>query len=118
MTYLFLLYGDETQDADLSPEDMAAYMEPWEIYTRMLEERGAMLGGEALMPTTMATTVTATSGKPVWTDGPFAETREQLGGFYLVKCDTLEEAQDLAAQCPAVHNGRVEVRPIMDLSAG
>lgn len=115
MTYMFLLYGDETQ-ASAEPESMEAYMAPWFAYDKMLKDKGHYVGGEALQPTATATTVTALSGTPVWTDGPYAETREQLGGFYLVRCKDLDEAMELAAQCPAVHEGRVEVRPVLDVS--
>ena len=117
MTYLFLLYGDESADEmPASPEEMEAYMVPWVEYDQMLKDKGHFLAGEALQPVATATTVTALSGTPVWTDGPFAETREQLGGFYLIKCKDLDEAMALATRCPAVHTGRVEVRPIMDVS--
>ena len=115
MTYIFLLYGDET-NASADPEAMEAYMVPWFEYDQMLKDKGHYVGGEALQPTATATTVTALSGTPVWTDGPFAETREQLGGFYIVRCKDLDEAMELAARCPGAREGRVEVRPILDLS--
>lgn len=119
MTYLFLLYGDESQSPE-PPQDeagMAAYMAPWNAYNQMLRDEGVFLAGEALLPTAAATTVTATTGESVWTDGPFAETREQLGGFYMVDAQDLDHAMRLAAQCPMVHFGRVEVRPVMALDA-
>ncbi|MCB9594998.1 MAG: YciI family protein [Sandaracinaceae bacterium] len=118
MQYLFLLYSPEAgmPPAPTDPAEFEAWMSPWAEYGAALQEAGVMLGANALMPTSTATTVTAASGKTVITDGPFAETKEQLGGYYLVECATLEEAQGWAAKCPGALYGRVEVRPIMDLS--
>lgn len=117
MQYLFLLYGDESADTELPDDPTAfdAYMAPWVEYDEQLKSAGALVGGNALQPVATATTVSIANGKPVFTDGPFAETKEQLGGYYLVKCEGIEEALKLAAKCPALQNGRVEVRPIMEL---
>lgn len=117
MQYLFLLYSDESK-AEEPPKDPAAfadYMAPWVAYTEALTEAGVMRGGEALLPTAMATTLSKKSGETMHTDGPFAETKEQLGGFYMVECKDLDEALAWAAKCPAADYGSVEVRPIMDL---
>lgn len=117
MTYLFMLYSDESKQPPppTTPEGQAAMMAPWKDYNAKLTAAGVMRGGNALHPTSAATTVSATTGEVVFTDGPFAETREQLGGYYLVECANLDEALKWAAQCPIVHYGRAEVRPLMDL---
>lgn len=117
MQYLFLLYGAEAgaPEPPKDPKEFEAYMAPWVEYNALLEEAGAMRGGNALQPTTTATTIELKNGNPNFTDGPFAETKEQLGGYYLVECANLDEALALAAKCPAVYHGSVEVRPIMDL---
>lgn len=120
MTYMFLLYGDESAAPPMptDPEGFAKMMEPWNAYDKLLEEAGVMRGGNALHPTSSATTVTAAGGEPVVTDGPFAETREQLGGYYMVECENLDEALKWAAKCPGTQHGRVEVRPLMSLPSG
>jgi hypothetical protein len=117
MQYLFLLYSAEagTPEPPKDPKELEAYMAPWGEYHAVLQKAGAMLGGNALQPTSTATTVELKDGKASFTDGPFAETKEQLGGYYLIDCANLDEALALAAKCPGVHHGRVEVRPIMDL---
>lgn len=117
MNYIFLLYGDEANDPDpqADPEAFAAMMAPWEEYTRALTEAGVMRGGDALQPSTTATVVTRRDGRVLHTDGPFAASKEQLGGYYLVACDNLDEALKWAAKCPAAADGRVEVRPIAEM---
>ncbi|MEM9692875.1 MAG: YciI family protein [Myxococcota bacterium] len=124
MQYIFLLYSNEARDPEPppDPEAFAAYMQPWADFSAHIESSGAkILGGEALQPTATATTVSAPSpgAAPVLTDGPFAETKEQLGGFYHIECADLDAALALAAKCPIVGmGGRVEVRPVMDVSGG
>lgn len=115
MQYIFLLYGDESMDRDMptTPEGIEAMMKPWIEYTEALEEAGVYIAGEALQPTEMATTLTTATGETVTTDGPYAATKEQLGGFYLVNCKDLDEALHWAAKCPGAAYGNVEVRPIM-----
>lgn len=118
MNYMILLYSDESQ-APPTPTDaegFAKMMEPWQKYTDELEKAGVLRGGDALELSSTATTVSALSGELVLTDGPFAETREQLGGYYLLECADLSEAIRWAGRCPIVHYGRAEVRPVMDLS--
>lgn len=118
MQYIFLLYSDESAapEPPTTPEGWQAYMKPWEDYTNALTEAGVMRGGEALQPTAAATTVRTGTPEPVFTDGPFAETKEQLGGYYIVECDNLDQALGWASKCPVVQYGSCEVRPIMDLS--
>jgi hypothetical protein len=114
MQYILLIYNNESEmpAPPTDPAAMAEYMKPWDDYTAELQKAGVMLGANALQPTATATTVSASAGKPVLTDGPFAETKEQLGGYYLVDCPDLDSALKWAAKCPAVHTGRVEVRPV------
>ena len=94
---------------------MAAY----EAFGREVTESGAMLGGEGLQPSGTATTVQVRDGQTLTSDGPFADTREQLGGYYLLDCRDLDEAIGWAAKIPGAQNGTIEVRPVMDYeSAG
>ncbi|MEL6185611.1 MAG: YciI family protein [Myxococcota bacterium] len=115
MQYILLLYASESSmsptPAPGTPE-FAEYMRPWEEYTQALQNAGVMRGGEALEPVATATTVSRGEREPVLTDGPFAETKEQLGGFYLIECDHLDAALGWAGKCPILADGRVEVRPI------
>ena len=89
----------------------------YNAYTAMLRERGAYAGGEALQPVTTATTVRVRDGETFTTDGPFAETKEALGGFYLIDAADLDEALALAAACPGARYGSIEVRPIVEFGA-
>jgi hypothetical protein len=118
MHYLFLIYGIESQmTPPKTPAEGAAMMAPWLDYTQALKGAGVYLGGNPLQPTSTATTVSQPAGKtePVFTDGPFAETKEQLGGYYLVDCKNLDDALAWAAKCPGVRFGRVEVRPVASM---
>ena len=118
MQYIFLIYSAE-KDMPAPPKDPAefqAWMAPWAEYTQALKTAGVFVAGDALQPTSVATTVSRTSGDTVFTDGPFAETREQLGGYYLVNCANLDEALRWAAKCPGAAFGNIEVRPIADFS--
>ena len=115
MRYLFLLYdAPDAGPAPGSPE-AAAEMQEWFAYTQKLADAGALLGGEALHPVESATTVRVRDHKALHTDGPFAETKETLGGFYMIDVESLDEALDWAAKVPNVGYGSVEVRPIMEL---
>jgi hypothetical protein len=118
MKFLLLLYGDEGRWAEMSPEDVQQSVEVWSAFGRELTESGAYLAGEGLQPTAAATTVRIKDDEVVRTDGPFAETREQLGGFYLLECKDLDEAAGWAAKVPDLpEGGSVEVRPVMDYEA-
>ena len=114
MKYLLLIYGDEKAGANLSKEEMDAMMGEYYAYTEAMQKAGVSLSGDALQPTATATTVRVKDGKKVTTHGPFAETKEQLGGYYLLNCDNLDEAIDWAAKCPGARVGSIEVRPIME----
>jgi|SRR3712207_4964637 len=114
MKYMLLIYGDESQGGDATPEQMDAIMQEWWAYEDLLAERGVRIAGDALQPTATATTVRNADGQVLTTDGPFAETKEQLGGYYLVEVKDLDEAIELAGLCPGSRYGTIEVRPIME----
>ena len=112
MKYAALIYGDESREATMTEEDNQREMD---AYWAFQEKAGARAeSGEALHPTKSARTVRVRNGKVLTSDGPFAETKEQLGGFYILECETMEEAVELAAQIPGALNGCVEVRPCVN----
>ena len=110
MRYLLLIYESENQAEPPTEEELGR----WFQYTEDLKNSGCYHAGEALQPTATATTVRGNGTKVLSTDGPFAETREQLGGFYMVDCKDLDEAMSWASKMPNIHRGSVEVRPIME----
>jgi hypothetical protein len=116
MQYVLLIYTEEPTEQP-SADAMAAEMEGYNAFTEHVRERGAMKAGEALQPTTAATTVRVRDGKTIATDGPFAETKEALGGFYLVEAADLDEAIGFAARIPGALHGSIEIRPIFDFAA-
>jgi hypothetical protein len=113
MKYLLLLYQNERILEGRSPEESGRIFQEYMDYTRGIHRNGNYIAGEALQPVATATTVRQRNGKTLTTDGPFAETKEQLGGFYLVEAKDLDEAIKLAGGIPAVRTGSIEVRPIM-----
>jgi hypothetical protein len=113
MKYLLLIYGNEADWAGLSEEDQGKAFQEYMDYTQDIYKNGQYISGEALQPVATATTVRVKNGKTITTDGPFAETREQLGGFYMVEAKDLDEAIKLAARIPGSRMGSIEVRPIM-----
>lgn len=115
MQYILLIYENEAEKKTISKEEGQKIFAEYMAYTASIKQSGHMRGGEPLEPTSTATTVRLKGGKTVRTDGPFAETREQLGGFYVVEAKDLDEAVALAARLPAAKTGSVEVRPIMKL---
>jgi hypothetical protein len=116
MKYLLLIYENESIAAAMSEADQGKVWGEYMTYTEDIRKSGQYVAGEALQPVATATTVRVKDGKTVSTDGPFAETREQLGGFYMVEAKDLDEAIALAARIPASRTGSVEVRPIMPTS--
>jgi hypothetical protein len=117
MKYLLALIGDESRWADLTPEQQAEGMKAWDRFTQDAIDAGVHLGGEGLQPSSTATTVKIQeSGEPIVSDGPFAETKEQLGGYYLLDCKDLDDALAWAKRIP-MPGGTVEVRPVMDYEA-
>lgn len=115
MQYLMLIYTNEANYAALDEATMTALSEEYTVYTKDIVKTGNFKGGERLKPVATATTVRVKNGKTLTTDGPFAETREQLGGFYLVEAKDLDEAIALAARIPGARHGSIEVRPIWPL---
>jgi hypothetical protein len=113
MQYLLLIYENEAAFGKLSEAEQGKIFGEYMDYSNRIKKSRHYVGGEALQPTSSATTVRVKNGKTVTTDGPFAETREQLGGFYLVEAKDLDEAIKLAAGIPGASTGSVEVRPIM-----
>jgi hypothetical protein len=114
MRYMLIIIGDESQFATLSDEERAANGAAWADYTQQLVDSGAFVSGEGLESVTTATTLRVESGERVLTDGPFAETKEQIGGFYVIECKDLDEAIDWAAKLPHAENGTTEIRPVME----
>ena len=113
MKYLLLIYESEQAFAGLSEAEQGKIFEEYMTYTKGIKKSGNYIGGEALQPISDATTVRVKNGKTISTDGPFAETREQLGGYYLVEAKDLDEATKIAARIPSAKIGSIEVRPIM-----
>jgi hypothetical protein len=116
MRYLLLLYTEES-DVTPPPDEQQAVMDAYARVTREVRERGLFQAGEALTSTSTATTVRVRDGQTLTTDGPFAETKEALGGFYLIDARDLDEAIEIAAKIPASWVGSVEIRPVWELPA-
>ena len=114
MRYALLIYASEQDWANQTEEDSQAQFQEYMAFTKDIVDRGIYQSGEALQATATATTVRVRDGETVTTDGPFAETKEQLGGFYLVEAKDLDEAIEFAARIPDVRRGSIEVRPVMD----
>ena len=117
MKYLLTIYADESRYGTMTPEDSAAMMKAYNQFGTEAQSAGVLIGGEGLQPTATATTVRVRDGETLFTDGPFAETREQLGGYYLLDCADLDEASRWAAKIPDATGGAIEVRPVMDYEA-
>ncbi len=112
MQYLLLICNDESSFASVSPEEGSAMMAEYDVFGKDMGSRGVLRGGERLRPTTDATTVQVRDGKVLTADGPFAETKEQIGGYFVVECKDLDEAIEVASKVPGARNGTIEVRPI------
>ena len=114
MRYMLLLYGDEKLDENATPEQWQATIEAHNAWTQEAIDRGLKPSGDALQPVATAKTVRFENTEPtLTTDGPFAETKEQLGGFYIIDCETEAEALEMAAKLPML-TGSVEVRPVIE----
>jgi len=113
MRYLLLIYENEAEWAAIPEAEKGKIFEEYMDYSKRIRKNGNYVGGEALQPISTATTVRVRKGKTLTTDGPFAETREQLGGFFMVEAKDLDEAITLAAGIPGARTGSIEVRPIM-----
>lgn len=114
MKYMILIYSDEKSWAQIPPHELPAIMEKWMGYGKAMAEAGVLVAGDQLQPTAAATTLRFQNGKVIPTDGPFAETKEQLGGYYLIDVPDLASALKWAGQCPGIYGGAsVEVRPLV-----
>ena len=113
MKYLCLIYGEEAQRAKMTQEDGKKMMGDYQAYTDSIRASGHYLGGDGLQPTTTATTVRVRDGKTATTDGPFAETKEQLGGYYAIEARDLNEAIQVASRIPGASTGSIEIRPVI-----
>ena len=112
MKYLLTIYDDESMWSDVQPGDVTSMLDGYRKFGEEVHGNGAYVAGEALESTSTATTVRVKDGERLLTDGPFAETKEQLAGFYLLDCNDLDEAVAYAAKIPGAQSGCVEVRPV------
>jgi hypothetical protein len=117
MKFLAIIYNDESLYADAKPEDIAASFQAHGELMDAAGKAGVYLGGEGLQPAATGTTLRVRDGERMLTDGPYAETKEQLGGYYLFDCKDLDEALNWAERIPEAKTGAVEVRPVMDYEA-
>jgi hypothetical protein len=117
MRYMLLIYDREADWAKLNEKDQGALYGEYGAFTEGIRKSGHYKAGDPLQPIATATTVRVRNGKTVTTDGPFAETREQLGGYYIVDAKDLDEATAIAARIPSARTGSIEVRPIMEMPA-
>lgn len=112
MQYLLMIYADESLENQMSEGEMGAILERYGAFTAEAEGAGALRGGERLRPSDSATCVRQRSGEFTLTDGPYAETKEQLGGFYMIEAASLDDAVAWAKKIPSVDHGTIEVRPV------
>ena len=112
MQYILLIYGNEAAMQSATETQVAQMQAAYGAYTEALKKAGVMIGGERLKPASSATTVRVANGKTEVLNGPYAETKEQLGGFYLIDAPDLDAALSWAARCPGASSGTLEVRPI------
>lgn len=112
MQYMLMIYGSEAGAQAVTPEQSAQMMAAYGAYSEALVKAGAMRGGDRLHPSANATTVRVANGKTEVLNGPYADTREQLGGYYLIEAADLDAALAWAARCPGASHGTIEVRPV------
>jgi hypothetical protein len=115
--YMLLIFDDERVWGDLSEEERGKLYAQYGAFTNELRESGALVSADQLQPSTTATLVRVREGETLTTDGPFAETKEQLGGYYLIEAESLDEAIEWAAKIPSARGGTIEVRPVVQLPA-
>ncbi len=115
MRYVLLIYASEADSARMTDEERAALMQAHFAFANEALERGILTGGQALKPTNTARTIRVRRGKTLITDGPFAETKEQLAGTYILNCKDLDEAIEMATRIPDALTGSVEIRPVLEL---
>lgn len=112
MRYMMLIYGDES--ANITPQEIGQLLAEYNAFHEEVGKSGILQTAERLQPSMTATTVSVPNGKIMTTDGPFAETKEQMAGIYIFECKNLDEAIEIAAKIPAARTGKVEIRPIME----
>ena len=115
MRYIALIYSADGAGPKPGTPEWGEFMAGYARANQVYQERGVMLGGEPLQHTSTATSLRIRDGKVETMDGPFAETKERLGGFYLLDCKDLDEALEMAALIPSAHHGTIEVRPVMEI---
>src|SRR6476469_7425771 len=115
MRYLLMICTDESAEEARSPEEAQASLAEYMAWAEQAGQRGVLQGGERLRPTHDATTVRVRDGELLTSDGPFAETKEQIGGYFVVDCKDLDEAIELAGKIPGARHGAIEVRPIWEM---
>jgi hypothetical protein len=115
MQYLLMIYVDEAAAAKIPPDQMQKMMPAYAAYSEAMVKAGVLLAGDRLRPTSAATTVRMREDKPQILDGPYADTKEQLGGYYKIEAPDLDAAIAWAARCPGASHGTVEVRPIWEM---
>ncbi len=113
MQYMCLIYSAEEAGPQPGTPEYGPFMQGYQAFTNEMQQSGKMVHGDALQPISTATTVTLENGKREVTDGPFAETKETLGGYYLLECETLDDAIEQAAKIPSAKHGRIEIRPVV-----
>jgi hypothetical protein len=113
MQYMLLIYGSGDSWQELTPEQQQAIGAEYFAFTEELRSSGKMVAGDALQPISTATSVRIRDGETLTTDGPFAETKEVLGGYYLIDVETLDEALEWGAKIPGAKYGTIEVRPVV-----
>jgi hypothetical protein len=116
MQYLLMLYSDQSQWNKMTQAEQQQGMAAYRAYTEALQAAGAFKGSNRLQPTSASTTVRVVNGKSQVLDGPFADTKEQLGGYFLIEAPDLDAALSWAARCPGASHGTVEVRPVWEMT--
>lgn len=114
MKYMFLIYGEESNEAQLTAAERDAMLSEYFAFSKETRAKGVYIDGDELKPTATATTLRPYKGQLATTDGPYAETKEQLGGFFILECQTMDEAVGWAAKLPGAHHGSIEVRPVVN----
>lgn len=117
MRYLCLIYDEERKWAEMPADESDAMMGEYFAFTQGIRDSGHYVAGEALQPVSTATTIRIRNGRLSTTDGPFAETKEQLGGFYLIEARDLNEAIQVASKIPSARIGSIEIRPVVDFAS-
>ena len=114
MKYMFLIYTEEGSESQVTLAEREAMMSEYFAFTKEVSAQGVLVAGDELKPTSTATTLRLHGNQLATTDGPFAETKEQLGGFYILECQDMDEAVGWAAKIPGAKHGSIEVRPIVN----